>query len=240
MKILRLSLVLCLLGGVFLAGIAVATTRVFPYPQIVALKDFVLGHETTANPGPKRAPGRAVGRRSLFSEFAPDADVVMVGDSITEGAIWAEIFPDVAIANRGVWGDTTADVLARLDTITALTPDKAFVMLGVNDIRLRVAVPEIFANYTQIVAALNAAGAEVVVQSVLLCALPRCLDHAGEIRDLNARLSDYAQQNGHMFIDLNATMTDPQTGVFPDFTYDGIHLSGKGYAEWARLLGDHI
>ncbi len=231
---------LILIGAtaLFLAGIAVGASRVFPYPQLSALKTVVLGDsDTPAQP----VPDRAMGRTLLFPAFSPDVEVVMVGDSITEGAIWAEVFPGVSIANRGVWADTTADVLSRMDTIASVAPEKAFVMLGINDIAAGLAVADIVANYTEIVGALRAAGARVYIQSTLICRLPLCRERQDDVETLNARLAALADREGHVFIDLNASMTVPETGLLrPDFTYDGIHLSGTGYAHWANRLDRYI
>ena len=49
-------------------------------------------------------------------------DVVMIGDSLTDGAEWREIFPDQKIVNRGIDSDTTDGVLARLDEIVSIKP----------------------------------------------------------------------------------------------------------------------
>lgn len=43
-------------------------------------------------------------------------DVVMIGESITDGAEWREVFPNVAIVNRGINGDKCAGVL-KADTL---------------------------------------------------------------------------------------------------------------------------
>lgn len=34
-------------------------------------------------------------------------DIVFVGDSITDGAEWEDLFPNYYIANRGISGDTS-------------------------------------------------------------------------------------------------------------------------------------
>jgi len=54
-------------------------------------------------------------RLALFRQTAGDAHVVMLGDSITEGADWRELFPDVRILNRGISGDTSDGIVRSLD-----------------------------------------------------------------------------------------------------------------------------
>ena len=91
----------------------------------------------------RAAQGRKISyhevRRGLFalSKF-PTAPIVMLGDSLTEAAPWDELTGCRQIANRGIGGDTTARVLSRLDEVLSMRPRAVFLMVGVNDISLRV------------------------------------------------------------------------------------------------------
>jgi len=61
-------------------------------------------------------------KKSFFETFGSRAAVVMIGDSLTDGAEWGEMFPGTAVVNRGVDGDTTAGVLRRMEAIALPTP----------------------------------------------------------------------------------------------------------------------
>lgn len=84
---------------------------------------------------PVRARATRRGQNRFFESF-PGAqdDVVMLGDSITAGGEWSEMFPGVPIRNRGISGDTTSDVLLRLDPIVAAKPAAVFLKIGTNDL----------------------------------------------------------------------------------------------------------
>ena len=41
-------------------------------------------------------------------------DIVFVGNSITDGAEWSELFNDMTIKNRGISGDFSAGILHRI------------------------------------------------------------------------------------------------------------------------------
>ena len=69
---------------------------------------------------------------------------LFLGDSLTEYGNWRELFPGLDIKNRGIAGDTTDGVLHRLDGITALSPDKIFLMIGINDLLMGRSVKRIF------------------------------------------------------------------------------------------------
>jgi lysophospholipase L1-like esterase len=56
---------------------------------------------------------------------------------VTDAGEWAELLelgPDVRVANRGIAGDTTDDVLARLSSVTRLEPRVVALLIGVNDL----------------------------------------------------------------------------------------------------------
>ena len=100
-------------------------------------------------------------RVSLFKQFG-GADIVMFGDSITEGADWARMFPGTSIANQGIAGDTTEGMLKRIALARA---PKVFVMAGINDLVRGVPVDRVLDNYRQMIAGL--AGSEVYLVSTL-------------------------------------------------------------------------
>ena len=179
-------------------------------------------------------------RTSLFRTLPGHADVVMIGDSLTDGAEWAELFPQQRIANRGIDSDTTDGVLARLDDILAARPRQAFLMIGINDFAdLQRDADAVFADYRAIVAKLERAGVKVVVQSTLPCnaakaAWKSCAAILGRIDQLNARLATLASTNVR-FVDLRPVFA-AGGGLGEEFTYDGVHLNGEGYRRWQRAI----
>lgn len=232
------GVVLVAMLGAFVAGVGAGTYKLFPVPQLSALKDRVLGARPARTP-PTRI-SRAEGRALFFTTVAPDVDIVMVGDSITEAGLWTDLLPGRSIANRGIWGDTTGDVIARLDPILAVKAERAFLLLGINDLMRGAAVQDVFDNIVRITRALAATGTEVVVQSTLLCSRAQCLERRDDIAALNDALADFARNNGHEFLDLNRLLSHPEAGVLPEFTYDGLHLTGAGYLVWAEALAAHL
>jgi lysophospholipase L1-like esterase len=217
----------------FIWGLGVYRWHVFPYEQIK------LTTRADDLPAASVPLSHWEFRQSLFREFSPKADVVMIGDSLTERADWSDIFPEIAIANRGVNGDTVSGALKRLDTIFSVNPSKAFIMLGINDLANKAPTEEVFRGYVQLVTAFKNRGIEVNVQSTLLCndkKWPMCAQILPLIGDLNRRLSELSGVN---FIDLNAALSD--RGVLKsEFTDDGIHLTALGYNVWRREIARRI
>jgi lysophospholipase L1-like esterase len=183
-------------------------------------------------------------RTALFRVFGQKADVVMLGDSLTDGAEWAEMFPQQDIVNRGIDGDTTHGVLARLDTVLALEPKRVFVMIGINDFAdQHRAVASVFAHYRTLVARLSRAGVHVFVQSTLPCNEAKagwksCASLNPKIRQLNTRLATLASGNV-TFVDLWPVLAG-KGGLKADVTYDGVHLNGEGYRLWKGAIAPHM
>ena len=179
-------------------------------------------------------------RTSLFRTFGRRPAVVMIGDSLTDGAEWVEMFPRQDIATRGIDSDTTDGVLARLDDIVAARPRQAFVMIGINDFADAARdVDAVFADYRAIVARLQQAGVKVVVQSTLPCNEAKavwkfCASFNGKIAQLNARLRTLAS-SGVAFVDLWPLLA-VGGDLKAEFTFDGVHLNGEGYRQWQRAI----
>lgn len=181
-------------------------------------------------------PMMAKGRRMRASQFAvlprPAADVVFLGDSITEGACWDEWFPDLRVTNRGIGGDRTEGVLARTDTIG--TASAVFLLIGTNDVTMGVRDHEIVGNVSQITAALKDSlpTADIVVQSIM----PRTRKLANRIRDLNLAFREVSVAHDAHYLDLWPALATTDDRLNPAFTEDKLHLNGRGYQAWADVL----
>jgi lysophospholipase L1-like esterase len=183
-------------------------------------------------------------RVSFFEKLGSQAGIVMVGDSLIDGAEWHEMFPGTAIANRAISGDTTGGVLERMDGIVSVGARKAFVMLGINDFTdTDLTVEAVFDNYRRIVARLEQSGARVFVQSTLMCnekkaAWKSCAAANEKIARLNGKLAGLASAKV-AFVDINRGLAGPG-GLKDELTYDGVHLNGDGYRIWRDEIAPFV
>jgi lysophospholipase L1-like esterase len=173
---------------------------------------------------------------SAFEAFplVPD-DIVFLGDSITEGGPWEELFPDLRVRNRGIGGDTSDGVLERLDQIARAEPAKVFLLIGTNDLFRGDSEDEIVAHITEILDRLKqeTPDSEVYLQSVL----PRAPEFRAPVEALNARLAEVALEHGSAWIDLYPAFLDPETGgIRAELSNDELHLLGPGYALWKEQI----
>jgi hypothetical protein len=74
-------------------------------------------------------------KASLFEKLKiGEKDIVFLGNSITDGCEWSELFNDSNIKNRGISGDIVQGVYERLDPIIKGHPKKIFLLIGINDV----------------------------------------------------------------------------------------------------------
>lgn len=171
------------------------------------------------------------------------ADVVMLGNSLTHGANWNELLGRSGVVERGIPGDLTEGMLNRLTSVIKLQPKLCFILAGVNDVYYWIPVEQIFNNYVRILALLKAKNITPVIQSTLYAGKDwgkewnlKPEDNAGrnkEIEKLNNLLRDYASRNNIDYINLIDQMTEKDY-LNPELTYDGIHLNAKGFKIWGR------
>jgi lysophospholipase L1-like esterase len=170
----------------------------------------------------------------MFKQFrTTQADIVMLGNSLTYNANWNELLGRRNIVNRGINSDITAGYLHRLSYVYRLMPKLCFIEGGVNDIYSGYSVAEVFDNYSKIIDTLLAHHIIPVIQSTLFVAGERESSQTRneEIRQLNKLLLEYARKESIVYLDINSYVS--QNGFLKnELTYDGIHLNGEGYSFW--------
>jgi len=178
--------------------------------------------------------------KSMF-EASPvkNGAIIFLGDSITEGGNWAELFPEKSILNRGIGGDITAGVLARMDEIVRHQPYKLFIAIGTNDLAIGKKNAEIMTNYRAIIQKMLSAspGTKIYVQSVLPVGRRVIYGHNNKkIPLLNAEIKKMCMELQLPFIDLHFTFADSEGYLDDRFTNDKLHLLGVGYLAWKEEI----
>ncbi|MGB7067986.1 MAG: GDSL-type esterase/lipase family protein [Pyrinomonadaceae bacterium] len=168
--------------------------------------------------------------------------VIFVGDSITDGNEWSEQMDCRKCQNRGISGDISAGVLARLDDIVAQKPAKIFLLIGINDISRLIPNEKIIANYREFVRRSQAASpkTKIYLQSILPTndTFRKFADkNDASIKILNDAMRELAlTTKGVTYIDLHSAFLDADLRLDKRYTNDGLHLTGEGYQLWARIL----
>ncbi|MCK8119396.1 GDSL-type esterase/lipase family protein [Pseudoalteromonas sp. 2CM37A] len=168
-------------------------------------------------------------------------DIVFVGDSITEqGLNWSIRFNDLRVRNRGISGDMTYGVLARLNELKAAPPKAIFLKIGVNDIfnyhyiKQVKDLASVSENIEKIVTQLNKSlpNTQIYVQSILP-------DHRDFITQMTQTVNQQIKAIEHAnftYIDLHTAFLGAQGTLNETLTTDGTHLNKAGYDLWAKQL----
>lgn len=186
----------------------------------------------------------AEGRVATFSQLEISKDnIVFVGDSITEGGEWNEIFDDLSILNRGINGDFSEGVLNRIDDILIDHPKKIFLLIGINDLAHEIDPDEIEKNYRGIMEKSKKLSPET---SIYIQSLLPNNPSAGskevpskDIMSFNKKLQSIANEYGATYVDLFSKF-EKENKLNEDLTYDGLHLNANGYLLWSNEIEKYI
>jgi lysophospholipase L1-like esterase len=186
-------------------------------------------------------------KKTHFENLPNDKnEIIFIGDSITDGCEWSEMFGNKKIKNRGISGDVTQGVLDRVHEITESKPKKVFLMIGTNDLAREISANTIIKNISQIVMAINTESpkTKIFVQSIL-----PVNDHYGkfdghtskgqEIVTINMALAK-GVEGRYQYIDLHTSFLDKDGKLDIGLSNDGLHLNGKGYQLWATNIKKYV
>ncbi len=163
------------------------------------------------------------------------ADIVMLGNSLTQWVDWNELLGKKNIANRGIANDITGGYLHRLEYVYKLKPKLCFIEGGINDIYANVPVDVVYENYKKIVEELRSHSITPIIQSTLFVS-PKwhdAVEKNKEVASLNSLLEEFAKKNNIEFSNLNARMSSNNM-LRDELTHDGVHLTAAGYKIWGE------
>lgn len=219
----------------------------------------------------KEAAGKTVAELAADAAFTgafaplaslPGATVVFFGDSITyqsgaavytddanRGAtaynMWCEALTKgrlTPLYNAGIGGDTTAQMLARIEAdVIAHAPRLCIMQGGINDVKgVGVAAATTIANLEAMFDLLHAAGIFVIMGTVTPSSLVDTLEERQKLFTVNRWLIEQGRsRRGFTVVDLYTLVADRQTvtwrtGYHSDGTHQspvGAYTIGKAYAD---------
>lgn len=177
---------------------------------------------------------------------SPDPErVIFFGDSQVEGWRLADNFPGRPYVNRGIGGQTTAQMLVRFRAdVIALKPRVVLVLGGSNDVLVhlrKLPFDQTVDNYASM--------AELARENdikVIFAAVPPVNDYRSEkwtarleqpdrIQKLNEWLRNYCAANRFIFLDYYDQLVDEKGMMKAELSPDGEHLNVEGYKLVSRL-----
>lgn len=174
--------------------------------------------------------------------------IVFAGSSLMEMFQICELKQTAEISNviynRGISGMTTDEMLEVLDVcVTDLLPDKVFINIGTNDMNGPDYAPShLLTNYRKILTTIleKVPGVDIYVMAYYpvnaACAKGDWAKETVLYRDnkrilsTNLLVKELAEELGLKFININAPITDENGNLKEEYSIDGIHFYGDGYA----------
>lgn len=174
-------------------------------------------------------------------------DIVMLGNSITDGGEFSELFGIHNIKNRGISSDVITGVEKRLGPVTAGHPAKIFLLIGINDVSHGLSVAKLAERYERLVKKIREQSPEthLYIQSVM----PINNDYRRykglfgkekTVKDFNVKIEEIANASGARYIDLWPALAGPDGKLKREYTNDGLHLNGAGYRAWTRAIEKYV
>ncbi len=203
-----------------------------------------------------------VANEELKKQPANPKRVVFMGDSITDGWKLEESFPGKPYVNRGISGQTTAQMLVRMyPDVIDLKPAAIIILAGTNDIAQNTG-PETVTMVQENLMAITELAQKHGIR-VILCSLTPISDNApmpvgwgdppqtaegprqklvqsghrppAQIVQLNEWIKIYAASVGATYADYYSAVVDAHGMLKEGYSDDGLHPNAKGYALMAPV-----
>lgn len=226
--------------------------------DVAQLQPAVASLETLVEDGRLSEPnlestiGSVVTDRTATASFRTGRRLLCAGDSNTNGTssqpyrvALTRILGSAQIEtyNGGIAGDSSAELLARFDTLlTASQPDAVFVMIGTNDLADGITIPQFQANIAAIAAKCSAFGVPVAFGAIAPKGSSYGSTVAADLSRRNLWLRQFCSQNGHRFVDTYGALVDPATGWLAAAYDDGgnLHWNNAGHLSVARKIATSL
>ena len=159
-----------------------------------------------------------------YSDY--EVDIAFIGDSLTDGYDVEKYYPEYKVENRGIGGDTTHGLLARLDvSVYQLKPKVIVMLIGANNF------DTMLDDYEQIIIGIKENLPET---KLVICSLTSMGGEWGKNNHKaafnNVKVKAYAEKHGCPYVDLFTALLNFETNaIYDHYTTDGGHLTAAGY-----------
>lgn len=174
-------------------------------------------------------------------------EIIFLGNSITDGSEWAQLFNDLRMKNHGISGDITAGVLHRLPVVTNRKPSKIFLLIGTNDLSRGISADSVLKNMMLIADYVQQQSpkTKLYVQSILPVneVYGKFGGHTKNtvlIQQVNEQLKANAAAHHYQYVDLHTPFSNENGKLKPELSNDGLHLMGNAYLLWKHIIYPYV
>jgi acyl-CoA thioesterase-1 len=187
------------------------------------------------------------GDNTQLAPAAGEKRVIFFGDSITDAWRGDAFFPGKNYVNRGISGQTTAQMLLRFrEDVIRLRPAVVVILAGTNDIAQNqgpIPMQAIEDNLQSVAELCRANGAQTVLCSVLPAfeyGWHPGLHPAEKIPVLNKWIEAMCAKKHFVFLNYYPALVASNGGMKPELSGDGVHPNAAGYALMSPLASAAI
>lgn len=180
--------------------------------------------------------------------------IVFVGDSMMQYGEWSYEFSQlsnepVPIINRGIGGNTSSDLLKRLETnVLSINPEKVVLEIGTNDL-INISkdneteiTENLINNYKEILRLLTENGSSVYAISIL--PVPENSFRNEKALLINQAIKEMSDKNDKVvYVDCFEKFYDNDTKTLKkeySVSAETAHLNENGYKIWSRLILEEL
>lgn len=187
-------------------------------------------------------------RKTLFEKLPINSsDVVFLGNSLTNGGNWNELFQSQSMKNRGIISDIIQGVYDRVDLVTKGHPKKIFLLIGVNDISHKFTAQQIVDGIEGLVKKIkhDTPTTELYLQSLLpinndFKRYRNLIGTEAVFPKANILLEKMAKRQNIKWINIFPAFADSEGKMNKTLTVDGLHLNSDGYKIWRDQLAKYV
>lgn len=181
-------------------------------------------------------------KKSIFEIMPNDTNgIIFVGNSITSNIDWHELFSNPKIINRGIGDDVVVGVIARLPEIVRLKPKQIFLMIGTNDLAKNISVNQLLINYEKLVSQIKEKSPQTKLYIESILPIHDILNRNNDdIIAANLGIKSISEKHGCTYVNLFDLLKTEKNELDTAYTFDGLHLNGKGYLIWKKAVEMYI
>lgn len=170
-------------------------------------------------------------------------EIIFLGNSLTDGNEWSEMFENPNVKNRGIGGDDTDGILDRISEVTTSQPAKVFIMIGTNDLAYGKSVEYVIDNYKKIIDSIQikSPNTKIYIQSEL--PVDDAIHYTrknSDLKEINRHLQIICSEKDLIYINLFSLFEDEKGKLNPKYSYDGLHVNGEGYLIWKKAILKYV
>ena len=187
-------------------------------------------------------------RKSLFAELPITSDdIVFLGNSLTNGGRWHEMFDNPNIKNRGIVGDIVQGIYDRVNLVLKGNPKKIFLLIGTNDISHHVGADSIANALDKLITRIKkeCPNTQLYMQSLLpynndFKRYKNLFGEENTVLVANVLYEQLARKHNVPWINLFPWFADRECKLRKELTNDGVHLKENGYVIWRDEVAKYV